>query len=142
MKTHLQAMRLLALLVEDYFTLAATSSSADPAAVPLLVPAHIRDGLVAMLVGQLQQRRGLAGFRQAYVDLTHGNANWKLGLYSRGEVHRRGATDRVDRNDVVHLLQNEAAMLMLQAVLELGKVTAGPASWSQAEAESFFAPLV
>lgn len=59
--------------------------------------------------------------RQAYADLTLGNSNWKLGLFSAGEVHMRRAMERVERNRIAHLLNNEKGMKMLHSVMELVK---------------------
>lgn len=54
--------------------------------------------------------------RQAYNNLTLGNANWKLGLFSGGEVHMRRSMEKVERNRVYHLLNNEKALTLLHVV--------------------------
>lgn len=54
--------------------------------------------------------------RQTYNDLTLGNANWKLGLFSGGEVHMRRSMEKVERHHVSHLLNNEKALSLLHVV--------------------------
>lgn len=54
--------------------------------------------------------------RQAYNDVTLGNANWKLGLFSGGEVHMRRSMEKVERHRVHHLLNNEKALALLHVV--------------------------
>lgn len=91
------------------------SSSSDG----FIVPSAIRAGLSDMLVRCLQQRRDFPSARQAYADLTLGSANWKLGLFSGGEVHMRRSVEKLERNRIAHVLNNETAMRLLHSAREL-----------------------
>ncbi|AAZ12344.1 Prp18 domain containing protein, putative [Trypanosoma equiperdum] len=71
------------------------------------------------LLQKLLRSRDFPGCRQLYVDLTLGTANWKLGLFSGGEVHMRRSMERIERRRIAHLLHNENALRLLHAVREL-----------------------
>ena len=74
---------------------------------------------MARAVQHLQRHRNFMAVRQDYVDATMGTANWKLGLFSGGEVHMRRSMERVERNRIHHLLNNEHATHLLQSVREV-----------------------
>lgn len=118
-RTRQYALELLAYLYSDYQTMRAVSSSSATAAASCIVPADLRDALHVMLVQHLQRERNFMAVRQDYVDVTMGTANWKLGLFSGGEVHMRRSMERVERNRISHLLNNEHATHLLQSVREL-----------------------
>nr|CCC91402.1 conserved hypothetical protein [Trypanosoma congolense IL3000] len=71
------------------------------------------------LMQKLLRARDFAGCRQHYVDLTMGTANWKLGLFSGGEVHMRRSMERIERRRIVHILHNENALRLLHALREI-----------------------
>ncbi|KAK7195626.1 Prp18 domain containing protein [Novymonas esmeraldas] len=111
------ALELLAYVYSDYASVAAADASSPAAA--LIIPVHLREQLHVMVVCHLQRQRHFMATRQAYVDITMGTANWKLGLFSGGEVHMRRSMERVERSRIAHLLNNEHATRLLQAVREL-----------------------
>lgn len=123
-RTRQDALELLAYVCADYDTCAAaaeatkTRSAADTVD-GCIIPAELRASLHVMLVHHLQQERQFMAARQDYVDMTMGTANWKLGLFSGGEVHMRRSMERVERNRIAHLLNNEHATQLLQSVREL-----------------------
>ncbi|CCW65576.1 unnamed protein product [Phytomonas sp. EM1] len=103
----------------------ASSASSSPHDFPkdgYLVPAEIRQGLEDMIVKNIQNKRNFTAARQVYTDMTLGTANWKVGLFSAGEVHMRRSIERVERNRIIHLLNNERAMQMLHSMRELMNV--------------------
>ncbi|CAD2218400.1 Prp18 domain containing protein, putative [Angomonas deanei] len=112
-KTRWQSMELLAYCLHDYHT-GVTGATESP-----IVPADMSLKLHHLLVLTFQVRHHYAEARQAYVDLTHGNADWKMGLYTGGEVHMRRSLERVDRNRVSHLLNNEHAVSLLHGLMEM-----------------------
>jgi pre-mRNA-splicing factor 18 len=116
-RTRQFALELLAYLYSDYVAMTTTTSSA--AAPACIVPAALRENLHAMLVQHLQRDHNYMAVRQDYVDMTMGTANWKLGLFSGGEVHMRRSMERVERNRIHHLLNNEHATHLLQSVREV-----------------------
>lgn len=144
-RTRRAALELLAYLLADYQTLLKESStSADSTAqggdrthatqarsvkeaaakssdvsAARIVPRELCDGLVRMVVQHAQQQHDFAAARQDYADLTLGTANWKLGLFSGGEVHMRRSMEKVERNRIAHLLNNEHAVHLLHALREL-----------------------
>ncbi|KAG5479086.1 hypothetical protein LSCM1_02933 [Leishmania martiniquensis] len=117
-RTRQDALELLAYVCSDYETSAAASRS-SAAAASFVIPAELRKSLHTMVVRHLQQEHNFMAVRQDYVDITMGTANWKLGLFSGGEVHMRRSMERVERNRIAHLLNNEHATHLLQAVREL-----------------------
>ncbi|KPI87785.1 hypothetical protein ABL78_3143 [Leptomonas seymouri] len=120
-RTRQFALELLAYLHSDYMTMKSAPMSATAVATPkeCIVPFDLRDSLHAMLVQHLQHDRNYLAVRQDYVDMTMGTANWKLGLFSGGEVHMRRSMERVERNRIHHLLNNEHAAHLLQSVREV-----------------------
>lgn len=90
-----------------------SAAAADEACI---VPTALRSGLHRLLVVHLQEEGSVVAARQDYTDITQGNANWKLGLFSGGEVHMRRSMERVERNRIYHLLNNERAMGLLHIV--------------------------
>lgn len=96
-----------------------SSGGDEDAEASVIVPKSLREALHRMIVQHVQHSRQYAAARQDYVDITMGTANWKLGLFSGGEVHMRRSMERVERNRIMHLLNNEHAMHLLQAVREL-----------------------
>lgn len=90
-----------------------TAAASDEACI---VPTALRNGLHRLLVEHLQSEDNSVAARQDYTDITQGNANWKLGLFSGGEVHMRRSMERVERNRIYHLLNNERAMGLLHVV--------------------------
>ncbi|CAG9573957.1 conserved hypothetical protein [Leishmania major strain Friedlin] len=117
-RTRQNALELLSYVCSDYDTSAAASSPSTTAA-DFIIPSDLRKKLHTMVVRHLQQERDFMAVRQDYVDITMGTANWKLGLFSGGEVHMRRSMERVERNRIAHLLNNEHATQLLQAVREL-----------------------
>ncbi|AYU78790.1 Prp18 domain containing protein, putative [Leishmania donovani] len=117
-RTRQNALELLSYVCSDYDTSAAASSPSTTAA-GFIIPSDLRKNLHTMVVRHLQQERNFMAVRQDYVDITMGTANWKLGLFSGGEVHMRRSMERVERNRIAHLLNNEHATQLLQAVREL-----------------------
>lgn len=83
------------------------------------VPCDLRHSLFEMMVQHVQRAKNFHAARQVYVDMTLGNANWKLGLFSAGEVHMRRSIARVERNRIAHILNNERALRLLHAVRDL-----------------------
>ncbi|KPA85716.1 hypothetical protein ABB37_00086 [Leptomonas pyrrhocoris] len=120
-RTRQFALELLAYLYSDYRTMKSAPKSATVAAASkgCIVPADLRDNFYAMLVQHLQHDRNYVAVRQDYVDVTMGTANWKMGLFSGGEVHMRRSMERVERNRIHHLLNNEHATHLLQSVREV-----------------------
>ncbi|GET88560.1 hypothetical protein, conserved [Leishmania tarentolae] len=116
-RTRQDALELLSYVCSDYHTSAAASLSTT--ATDFIIPSDLRKNLHTMVVRHLQQERNFMAVRQDYVDITMGTANWKLGLFSGGEVHMRRSMERVERNRIAHLLNNEHATKLLQAVREL-----------------------
>ncbi|KAF8280792.1 hypothetical protein TcBrA4_0092430 [Trypanosoma cruzi] len=82
-----------------------------------IVPPKIVDSIFFMV--QHLRRRDFTAVRQAYVELTMGTANWKLGLFSGGEVHMRRSMERIERRRIEHLLHNERAVRLLHVLREL-----------------------
>ncbi|RNF13333.1 hypothetical protein TcG_08461 [Trypanosoma cruzi] len=82
-----------------------------------IVPPKIADSIFCMV--QHLRRRDFTAVRQAYVELTMGTANWKLGLFSGGEVHMRRSMERIERRRIEHLLHNERAVRLLHVLREL-----------------------
>ncbi|RNE95571.1 hypothetical protein TraAM80_10176 [Trypanosoma rangeli] len=82
-----------------------------------IVPLKLVDSIFQMV--QHLRRRDFAACRQIYVDLTMGTANWKLGLFSGGEVHMRRSMERIERRRIEHLLHNERAVRILHVLREL-----------------------
>ncbi|KAG5479243.1 hypothetical protein LSCM4_01832 [Leishmania orientalis] len=117
-RTRQDALELLSYVCSDYEASAAASLSSTTA-MEFVIPADLRKNLHNMVVRHLQQERNFTAVRQDYVDITMGTANWKLGLFSGGEVHMRRSMERVERNRIAHLLNNEHATHLLQAVREL-----------------------
>ncbi|KAI5686139.1 Prp18 domain containing protein [Leishmania braziliensis] len=117
-RTRQNALELLSYVCSDHETSAAASSPSTVAA-DLIIPPDLRKNLHTMVVRHLRQERNFMAVRQDYVDITMGTANWKLGLFSGGEVHMRRSMERVERNRIAHLLNNEHATHLLQAVREL-----------------------
>lgn len=113
-RTRQFALELLAYLYSDYITLQAGNTEQA-----CIVPVDLRESLHRMLVQHLQRHRNFMAVRQDYVDATMGTANWKLGLFSGGEVHMRRSMERVERNRIHHLLNNEHATHLLQSVREV-----------------------
>ncbi|CCW72144.1 unnamed protein product [Phytomonas sp. Hart1] len=99
-----------------------SSFSSDSTKDEFFVPREVRRGLEDMIVKSIQNERNFTAARQLYTDLTLGTANWKVGLFSAGEVHMRRSIERVERNHIVHLLNNERAMKMLHSMRELMNV--------------------
>ncbi|KEG12303.1 hypothetical protein DQ04_01821080 [Trypanosoma grayi] len=109
----------LAYALHDVNTVMEFSSNGDRKcdAAPRIIPTEIVDSLYDMV--QHLRRRDFATCRQLYVDLTMGTANWKLGLFSGGEVHMRRSLERIERRRIAHLLHNEGAVRLLHALREL-----------------------
>ncbi|RNF00788.1 uncharacterized protein Tco025E_08733 [Trypanosoma conorhini] len=84
---------------------------------PRIVPLKLVDSIFLMV--QHLRCRDFAACRQVYVDLTMGTANWKLGLFSGGEVHMRRSMERIERRRIEHLLHNERAVRILHVLREL-----------------------
>lgn len=135
-RTRQNALELLSYVCSDYDTSAAASSPSTTAA-DFIIPSDLRKNLHTMVVRHLQQERSFMAVRQDYVDITMGTANWKLGLFSGGEVHMRRSMERVERNRIAHLLNNEHATQLLQAVREL---TIFVEHHAPAKASPFFCP--
>ncbi|CBZ27056.1 conserved hypothetical protein [Leishmania mexicana MHOM/GT/2001/U1103] len=135
-RTRQNALELLSYVCSDYDTSAAASSPSTTA-VDFIIPSDLRKNLHTMVVRHLQQERSFMAVRQDYVDITMGTANWKLGLFSGGEVHMRRSMERVERNRIAHLLNNEHATQLLQAVREL---TIFVEHHAPAKASPFFCP--
>lgn len=106
-----QGFHLLACLYHDYMANGGTGTSER-----CVIPEELLDGMHRVIVVRLQGEGDPAAARQAYTDLTFGNANWKLGLFSGGEVHMRRSMERVERNRIYHILQNERAVRLLHAL--------------------------
>ncbi|ORC87943.1 uncharacterized protein TM35_000191870 [Trypanosoma theileri] len=85
--------------------------------VSRIIPVKVVDSLFQMV--QHLRRREFSACRQIYVDLTMGTANWKLGLFSGGEVHMRRSMERIERRRIEHILHNERAVQLLHALREL-----------------------
>eukprot|EP00796_Vickermania_ingenoplastis_P010196 gene10196-7144_t len=81
-----------------------------------VVPRQLLDGMFDLVVVHLQREGSSRAARQRYADLVLGNANWKLGLFSGGEVHMRRSMERVERHRIFHLLNNERAMALLHVL--------------------------
>lgn len=121
------ALQLLALLLLDYHSICSrvahedlpSREGGDRGGGSVAVPLAIRQGLHHMVVTLVKEEGDFAGARQAYTDLTMGNTNWKLGLFTAGEVHMRRSVEKLDRNRVTSLLNNEQAMRLLHATREL-----------------------
>ncbi|KAG5504965.1 hypothetical protein JKF63_04412 [Porcisia hertigi] len=117
-RTRRDALELLSYVCSDYET-SLRLSSLSTTTENFIIPLDLRKNLHTMVVRHLQQERNFMAVRQDYVDMTMGTANWKLGLFSGGEVHMRRSMERVERNRIAHLLNNEHATHLLQAVREL-----------------------
>ncbi|KAH9600518.1 Prp18 [Trypanosoma melophagium] len=85
--------------------------------VSRIIPVEFVESLFQMV--QHLRRREFSSCRQLYVDLTMGTANWKLGLFSGGEVHMRRSMERIERRRIEHILHNERAVQLLHALREL-----------------------
>lgn len=109
------SFHLMACLYHDYCVVQkAALNSTSTGQENCLVPSDLVSGIEQM-AKHLQSGNPMAA-RQAYTDFTQGSDNWKLGLFSGGEVHMRRSMERVERHRIAHLLNNERAMNLLYSV--------------------------
>lgn len=112
-------------------------SAAQRGLTQCLIPSDLVCGMHAVLIEQLHEKNFMEA-RQAYAELTLGNANWRLGLFSGGEVHMRRSMEKVERNAISHLLNNERAVKLLLCVREW--VRFAEKEMSVKDQKWFFAP--
>ncbi|KAG8344067.1 hypothetical protein TRVL_05105 [Trypanosoma vivax] len=109
----------LAIALHDLCVMSQQLTKGDK--TPSMGTAAIPTDMVKMFFNMVEclRRRDFLACRQLYVDLTMGTANWKLGLFSGGEVHMRRSMERIERRRIAHLLHNENALRLLHALREL-----------------------
>ena len=94
---------------------------------PRCVPDDFLENLQAMF-RQLDSREYLQA-ENTYLQLAVGSSQWHLGLCNGGEVHMRKHMAKLQRGNVTHILNNEAAMKMLHTVKRIISFARDPSAF-------------